>query len=126
MKGVVISAFIAVLILIGSMAYTKHMDSVSRELGEINDKVIEAINDEQYNTAAEYVNELIDYLDRHHAVLAATGNHEDIDKIEMNISELYSYVEGGEKTDALSNCRVLDFLFEHLPQNYKMKLENVL
>ena len=50
----------------------------------------------------------------------------DFDKIEMNISEVEGYINGGEQTDAVSHCRVLGFLFEHLPKNYKFKLENIL
>lgn len=126
MKGVVISAIIAVLLVIGSIAYTNHIECVSEELGDINNKVIKALTAEDYDTASECVNELTEYLDSHRAVLGATGNHEEFDKIEMNISELTEYIDGHEKTDALSNCRVLDFLFEHLPKNYEMKWENVL
>ena len=44
----------------------------------------------------------------------------------MNISEVEGYINGGEQTDAISHCRVLGFLFEHLPKNYKFKLENIL
>ena len=65
-------------------------------------------------------------IERADDVLAATGNHEDFDKIEMNISEVEGYINGGEQTDAVSHCRVLGFLFEHLPKNYKFKLENIL
>ena len=126
MKGVIISGVIAILILIGSIAYTNHIENVSEELSDINKVIIEAITAENYSKASSSAKELNDYLDSHRAILEATGNHEEIDKIEMNISELVEYIDGGEKTDALSNCRVLDFLFDHLPKNYEMKLENIL
>ena len=113
MKGVIASAVIAVVIVAGSVAYTNHIDKVSRDLGEINDRVMAFLYDG-------------DYLDENRTVLAATGNHEDFDKIEMNISEVEGYINGGEQTDAVSHCRVLGFLFEHLPKNYKFKLENIL
>ena len=96
MKGVIASAVIAVVIVAGSVAYTNHIDKVSRDLGEINDRVMAFLYDE------------------------------DFDKIEMNISEVEGYINGGEQTDAVSHCRVLGFLFEHLPKNYKFKLENIL
>lgn len=126
MKGVIISAVIAALIVWGSIAYTNHIECVSNELGEMNGSIINALTEENYNEASERVEKLNSYLDSHRAILAATGNHEEIDKIEMNISELTEYIEGEAKTDALSNCRVLDFLFEHLPKNYELKWENVL
>lgn len=126
MKGVIISAVIAALIVAGSIAYTNHIECVSNELGEINETIVDALTAENYTEASASVDKLNEYLETHHAILAATGNHEEIDKIEMNISELTEYIEGEAKTDALSNCRVLDFLFEHLPKNYEMKWENVL
>lgn len=79
-----------------------------------------------YESAGDEIEKLVQYLDENRTVLAATGNHEDFDKIEMNISEVEGYINGGEQTDAVSHCRVLGFLFEHLPKNYKFKLENIL
>lgn len=126
MKGVIVSAVIAVLLVFGSVAYTRHMENVSEELGTLNNYVIDALEREDYDTAREGVGRLNSYLDSHRTVLAATGNHEEFDKIEMNLSELSGYIGGGEQTDALSSCRVLSFLFSHLPHNYELKLENIL
>ena len=119
MKGVIASAVIAVVIVAGSVAYTNHIDKVSRELGAF-------LYDGDYESAGDEIEKLVQYLDENSTVLAATGNHEDFDKIEMNISEVEGYINGGEQTDAVSHCRVLGFLFEHLPKNYKFKLENIL
>ena len=82
--------------------------------------------DGDYESAGDEIENLVQYLDENRTVLAATGNHEDFDKIEMNISEVEGYINGEEQTDAVSHCRVLGFLFEHLPKNYKFKLENIL
>ena len=45
MKGVIASAVIAVVIVAGSVAYTNHIDKVSRDLGEINDRVMAFLYD---------------------------------------------------------------------------------
>lgn len=126
MKGVVIAAIIAAAVAAGSIAYTRHMNNVSEELGDINSSVMECLENEDYKKALEEIERLTDYLDDRRATLAATGNHEELDKIEMNISQMLGYAEGGHKTDAISHCKVLSFLFEHLPKNYEMKLENIL
>ena len=94
MKGVIASAVIAVVIVAGSVAYTNHIDKVSRELGEINDRVMAFLYDGDYESAGDEIEKLVQYLDENRTVLAATGNHEDFDKIEMNISE----VEGSKQT----------------------------
>lgn len=126
MKGVIASAVIAVIIVAGSAAYTLHIENVSEEMGMINDKIITSLDVGDYERAKEETEKLSEYLDKKRTILAATGNHEELDKIEMNISEMSGYIDGQKKTDALSRCRVLDFLFDHLPNNYKMKLENIL
>ena len=81
MKGVIASAVIAAVIVAGSVAYTNHIDKVSRELGEINDRVMAFLYDGDYESAGNEIEKLVQYLDENRTVLAATGNHEDFDKI---------------------------------------------
>lgn len=126
MKEVWISLCIAAVMIGGSVCYTNHMDKVSHELGTINKQVMENLENEKYDTAYAKAEELAKYLDDKRAILAATGNHEELDKIEMNISEMTGYIYGERKIDAISKCNVLDFLFSHLPVNYKLKIENIL
>ena len=97
MKGVIASAVIAAVIVAGSVAYTNHIDKVSRELGEINDRVMAFLYDGDYESAGDEIENLVQYLDENRTVLAATGNHEDFDKIEMNISEVEGILTAGSK-----------------------------
>lgn len=126
MKSVVVSVIIAVIVIAGSLFYTRSLEKVSGELIEINKQISERIEAEDYSGANSEIERLSAYLDSRRAVLDAIGDHEEMDNIEMNLSELEEYAKGEKKTDALSRCRVLDFLFEHLPLNYKLKLENIL
>lgn len=126
MKSVVVSVIIAVIVIAGSLFYTRSLEKVSEELIEINKQVSERIEAEDYSGANSEIERLNEYLESRRAVLDAIGNHEEMDNIEMNLSELEEYTRGEKKTDALSKCRVLDFLFEHLPLNYKLKFENIL
>lgn len=126
MKSVVISIIIAVVMISGSLFYTHSLEKVSDELTEINTQVQKYLEADDFSGADSEIEHLKSYLDSRRAVLDATGNHEEIDKIEMNLSELSEYTKGEKKTDALSRCHVLHFLFEHLPLNYKLKPENIL
>lgn len=126
MKGVVTAALIAVVMIIGGALYTNHIEKVSEELGSINDDIMVYLTDGNFEGASDEMGKLIEYLQRNRVMLAATGDHADFDKIEMNISEMAGYISGGQQTDALSRCKVLSFLFEHMPNNYELKLENIL
>ncbi len=126
MKGVWISLVIAATVIIGSVVYTNHIDNVSRELGEINDRIMTHLENENYADAKHEAGKLSEYLEKKRTVLDATGDHEELNKIEMNVSEMSGYIDGKQQFDAISKCMVLDFMFSHLPRNYKLKLENIL
>ena len=123
MKSFITSLVIAAFIVAGSIAYGMHIDKVSSELVSINTRLIDTLEAEDFDGAEEVVNEVQSYFDKKRAMLGATDNHEVLDKIEINIQELCSYVEGRQKTDAISRCRVLGYLYDHLPKNYKLKFE---
>ena len=126
MKSFITSLVIAAFIVAGSIAYGMHIDNVSSELVSINTRLIDTLEADDFEEAEEIVDEVKTYFDKKRAMLGATDNHEVLDKIEINIQELLSYVEGRQKADALSHCRVLGYLYEHLPKNYKLKFENIL
>ena len=126
MKSFITSLIIAAFIVAGSIAYGMHIDNVSSELVSINERLTDAIEAEDFEGAREIVGEVPSYFGKKRVMLGATDNHEVLDKIEINIQELSSYVEGYQKTDAISRCRVLGYLYEHLPKNYKLKFENIL
>lgn len=126
MKSVIVSVLIAAAIIAGSIVYTRHLENLSEEFLRINKKVTEYVDAEDYFNADAEIEHLSAYLDQKRVVLDATGNHDEIDKIKMNLSELAEYSGGQKKTEALSKCRTLDFLFEHLPMDYELKLENIL
>lgn len=126
MKSVIISALLAAVMVTGAWVYSNRLESVSKTLMEMNEKVAEYLEREEYELASAQINKIKIYLERKHTLLAAMGNHEELDKIEMNISEMEKYTEGRHMTDALSRCQVLDFLFEHMPKNDYVRLENIL
>ena len=64
--------------------------------------------DDDCESAGDEIEKLVQYLDENRNCICATGNHEDFDKIEMNI-EVEGYIIYGEQTDAVSHCRVLGF-----------------
>ncbi len=126
MRGVIVSVIIAAVMISGSILYSIGIRKISEELGSINDGIMICLTDENYEGAKDELIKLIEYLERNSTMLAATGNHEEFNKIEINIYEMSGYINGRQKTDAVSRCKVLDFLFEHIPKNYELKLENIL
>lgn len=126
MKSVIISAIIAAVMVAGSILYSNNLDNISAELIKINDNIGESLKKEDFESANADIEKMRDYLEKKRSMLDATGNHAEMDNIEMNIFELLEYSKEEQKADALSKNRVLGFLYKHLPVNYKLKWENIL
>lgn len=126
MKSFVVAMIIAVILFGGSNLYMKKLESVSHELSSINTSVSNAIQKEDYNTAQKEIENMYECIERSYMFFSSMGNHSELDNIETNLSELKGYTEGKSKYDALSKCYALSYLFEHLPANSRLKIENIL
>ena len=126
MKSFIFSIIIAAIIVSGSLIYTNYIDGLSEDMCGYNNEIKELIANNEYEKAGEAVNLLSDFIERKKLALASTMDHNNIDSIERNIAELSVYTKEGQKFDALAKCEVLSVLFEHLPKNYNVVLENIL
>ena len=126
MRGVIAAFIISAAIVGGSFIYTDKMNKISGELTEINNSVAEKINAEDYDAAMSDIERLRGAVDERRVFLTATGNHTRLDEVEKSVSELMSYAEDREKSDAYARCRSLGVLIENLPRDYRICLENIL
>lgn len=126
MKSFILSLAIAAAIVISSLLYSNHMENISMELLEKNQRIVNCIEVEDYPSAAELAEELESYIESKRSFLAATIDHSKLDNIDVYISQMKKYVQTGQKADSLSNCQVLEVLMTRLPRDYKLKFENIL
>lgn len=126
MRSFIFSIIIGILLVTGSIIYTNHMEKLSTELIECNDIIYSLIEEENYSEAEKMIESLSMYIENKTVILAATGNHEEIDKIEITIAQLRQFISQKSCADALAFSRALDVQLKHLPKNYRLRLENIL
>lgn len=126
MKSFLSAMIIAILLVWGSGSYMSELESISMELYDVNSSAYDSIEAEDYQAAEADIDEIYSVLEKHHMFFAAMGNHTELDNIKTNLAELEVYTKSREKYDALSKCSVLSFLFEHLPANSRLRIENIL
>jgi len=126
MRSFIVSLIIGAFLITGSIIYTKNMERISSEMIECNDIIYSLVSEENYDEAATLVDSLKNYIERKNVMLAAIDNHEEIDKIENTIAQLEQYILQKSRADSLALSRVLDVHLQHLPKNYRLKLENIL
>ena len=126
MKSVIAALTLILAVIIGGLAYTSSLVEVSDELSEMNAAVQSSLENNYTENAEHQIEQMRGYLEDKETVLSAMGDHDELDEIKINIAELEQYVKGEMKTDALAKSEVIEFLFEHMPENYRLKLRNVL
>lgn len=126
MKSFIGALVLTVVIIVSSLLYVNKMDKLSSEMIEINEKTYELLVSGDYEGAAESSYKLMNYLEDSRVLLTATGDHEEIKKIELMCCELTELIRNRMDGDSRAKCAALDMLLEHMPKNYKIKAENIL
>lgn len=58
-------------------------------------------------------------------ILASVIEHDELEKVESNLTGLYSALESKEKSEAVSELDESIFILRHIKEKYGFKLENV-
>ena len=126
MKSFIVAILIAISMITGSIIYTESLENISSELLATNRQLTEFLENENYEEALNTVSFMKDYINDKKILLTATGDHAEVDRLEIYLSELTEYIKGEHLFDALAHSKALKTLFEHLPKNYRIKAENIL
>ncbi len=126
MKSLIVAIIIAFSIILTGVYSTKKLEDMSEYLIEMCDKTNKEIENDNFEKAEEYILEIEDFVEENYTMFASTIDHNEIDKIDMNIDQMKTYVAQGIKADSLSYGNILLGLIEHLPKDHRLKIENVL
>ena len=114
------------IIIGGGIASNICLDRLSDELLDATEGISDDVEEENFDKAYEKAEELSEFVDKKKILMASILNHENIDDIEEAISGLLGYTKKKNLTEASVSIKKLEHLFEHLPENYRLQLQNVL
>ena len=117
---------IAVLLIGGGVLFNMHIDNVTDEMEDMEEKITELIEKGNFSGAVKETEALRKYIDDKMIVLASVVDHKNIDDIELCVAEIEGYIKEKSRTEALSKCKRLEHLISHLPINYSVTLQNIL
>jgi 5'-deoxynucleotidase YfbR-like HD superfamily hydrolase len=126
MKSFIVTLIIGAVLVTGSVLYSHRLETEADKLSEITDSLKESVKSEDYKTATKHAEKLNKCLSDFEKFFLATGDHLEIDNIKINLAELKSFIKYEMQSDAMSKIYVLDFLFNHLPHNTKVRIGNIL
>lgn len=126
MRSFIVSMIILGVIIAGSIFSVNYIENITDSMAEKNSQIAEALNNNDFYSAQTLVNELDKYIREKRTVLSTVIDHNCLTTIEVYVSELKQYTAGEIRHDALVKSAALDKLFEELPKNYKLNMENIL
>ena len=126
MKSFWAAVVIAALLIGGGVLFNKHIDHVTGEMSDKEEKITRLIEEENFGDANREIDNLKKYIDDKMIVLASVVDHKNIDEIELCVAEIEGYAKEKSRVEALSKCKKLEHLISHLPINYSVTLQNIL
>ncbi len=126
MKSFWAAVVIAALLIGGGVLFNKHIDHVTEEMSDKEEKITRLIEEENFGDANREIDNLKKYIDDKMIVLASVVDHKNIDEIELCVAEIEGYAKEKSRVEALAKCKKLEHLISHLPINYSVTLQNIL
>lgn len=126
MKSLIVAVVISFSIIFTGIYQADKLEDMSSYLIEMCNKTNKEIENENFELAGEYVAKIESFVEENYTMLASTIDHNEVDKIDMNIDQMKAYIVQKQKADSLSYGNALLGLIEHLPKDHKLKIENIL
>ena len=126
MKSFWAAVVIAILLIGGGILFNMNIDRVTEEMSEKEEKITTLIEKESFDDAKKEIEDLKKYIDEKMIVLASVVDHKNVDEIELCVAEIEGYTKEKSRIEALTKCKKLEHLINHLPINYSVTLQNIL
>lgn len=126
MKSFFVAISIFLVLILSGIAFNFCLNGTSKELLKSCEEISADINEEKMRDAYDKAAELSEYIDGKKPLLSSILDHGNIDEIEEQISDLLGFAEQNDVVDAAVSVKKLNHMFEHLPENYSLTLQNIL
>jgi hypothetical protein len=124
-KETIICIVIVVSIFTADMLTQKYTEEKSMLLQENLKSVKTAILDENKEGAQEKMNIAYKNWKKAYEKMAYFIEHDELEKVETDLTVLKSYIEMNDNTMAVSTIDECSFIIEHIKDKYDFNLENI-
>ena len=131
-KEMIICIFVVIIIVLGDIItqrYTKiSVETLSNDLEELKidlDNKLNNIGKKTKEEISEEVNIITEEWELRHDKLAYYIEHNELEKVEDNLTGLDSLTETEEYADAIKELDRCVFILKHIQEKYAFNLENI-
>ncbi|OFI05091.1 hypothetical protein CLOACE_19100 [Clostridium acetireducens DSM 10703] len=125
MKNTIISFIVFISTIIFISFSLKYLNTISLNLKQNNIKLENNIKENSWEKANKASEEFINQWNKSSKKLALFLNHDELDKINYEITELSYFVKTKDKDECLSRTTKIKFFLKHILELEKINIENV-
>lgn len=129
-KETIICVVIIITIIVANVItqnYTvESVKYLSEELDKIREEILNIENNENMeNQIKEKIDKTVNDWEKRHDKLAYYIEHDELEKVETNLTGMKSFIESKEYADSLSELDKNIFILKHIEDKYAFNLQNI-
>lgn len=129
-KETIICVVIVVVIIIGNIwthNYTvKSVEELSKQLEELKSELMKIVDKQEVSEEAnKKVEKVQDNWNKRHDKLAYFIEHDELEKVEDNLTGIRSFMKTKEWAQAIGELDKGAFILRHIEEKYAFNLENI-
>lgn len=128
-KEIIICITIVTTIIIGNNITQKYttqaVEEMANSLNSIRTEIFEGKENIDINKIENEIDDINSEWEIRHEKLAYYIEHDELEKVETNLTGLKGEIEAGEYGDAISEIDQSIFLLEHIEDKYAFNLQNI-
>ena len=128
-KEVIVCIFIIVLIIVGNVVtqnYTvESVESLADQLSDLKSDIFKEEENIERDSIKDKIKQIKDNWESRHDKLAYYIEHDELEKVETNLTSLGSFIEANENSEAVSELDKSVFVLKHIEDKYAFNLQNI-
>ncbi len=128
-KEVIVCIFIIVLIIVGNVVtqnYTvESVESLADQLSDLKSDIFKEEENIERDSIKDKIKQIKDNCESRHDKLAYYIEHDELEKVETNLTSLGSFIEANENSEAVSELDKTIFVLKHIEDKYAFNLQNI-
>ena len=128
-KEIIVCIFIIVLIIVGNVVtqnYTvESVESLADQLSDLKSDIFKEEENIERDSIKDKIKQIENNWESRHDKLAYYIEHDELEKVETNLTSLRSFIEANENSEAVSELDKSVFVLKHIEDKYAFNLQNI-
>jgi hypothetical protein len=125
LRNIIVSLVLFVLLIISITFSIKYLDTTSKSLLQLDNKIEASINSRSWDKAYGYTLEFKDEWDKSSKYISIFTSHAEIDNVYNELWRLTQYTKLKKDGDSLASVHVIKYSLQHIVNMEQISIQNL-